>query len=79
MVTFDAQARANLFLSLDVGMLPANKTRVLRFDLGKNVACTDISRLVLDDVTDCAGGDMNPTKCLGSINLTSKAGVPFDF
>ena len=77
-VTFDAQARANLFLSLDVGALPANKTRVLRFDLGKNVACTDISRLVLDDVTDCAGGDMNPTKCLGSINLTSRAGVPFD-
>jgi hypothetical protein len=59
--------------------LPANKTRVLRFDLGKSVACTDVSRLVLDDVTACAGGDMNPTKCLASINLTTRAGVPLDF
>jgi hypothetical protein len=78
-VTFDTQGRANLFLSLDVGALPASKTRVLRYDLGKSVACTDISRLVLDDVTDCAGGNMNPSKCLASISLTTRAGVPFDF
>jgi hypothetical protein len=78
-VAFDAQSHASLFLSLEVGELPANKTRVLRFDLGKSVACTDVSRLVLDDVTACAGGDMNPTKCLASINLTTRAGVPLDF
>ena len=78
-VAFDAQSHANLFLSLDVGALPANKTRVLRFDLGKGVACTDVSRLVLDDVTDCAGGGMNASKCLASINLTTRAGAPFDF
>jgi hypothetical protein len=78
-VAFDAAGHANLFLSLDVGALPANKTRVLRFDLGKGVACTDVSRLVLDDVTDCAGGSMNPTKCLAAINLTTRAGLPFDF
>ncbi len=78
-VAFDAEGHANLFLSLDAGALPANKTRVLRFDLGKNVACTDVSRLVLDDVTDCAGGSMNPSKCLAAINLTTRAGVPFDF
>src|SRR5690242_21758329 len=47
-VAFDAKGHANLFLSLDVGALPVNKTRVLRFDLGKGIACTDVSRLVLD-------------------------------
>lgn len=78
-VAFDGQRHANLFLSLDVGALPANKTRVLRFDLGKSVACTDVSRLVLDDVVDCVGGNMNPSKCLASIDLTTRAGVPFDF
>jgi hypothetical protein len=78
-VAFDAQSHASLFLSLEVGELPANKTRVLRFDLGKTVACTDVSRLVLDDVTDCGGGDMNPTKCLAAISLTTRAGLPFDF
>jgi hypothetical protein len=35
---FDAQDHANLFLSLDVGELPANKTRILRLDLGKSAA-----------------------------------------
>ena len=78
-VAFDGQRRANLFLSLEVGELPANKTRVLRFDLGKDVACTDVSRLVLDDVIACGGGDMNPAKCLASLNLSTLAGVPLDF
>lgn len=78
-VAFDSQAHANLFLSLEVGELPINKTRVLRFDLGKSVACTDVSRLVLDDVTACAGGAMDRVKCLAAINLTTRAGVPFDF
>ena len=78
-VAFDSQAHANLFLSLEVGELPINKTRVLRFDLGKSVACTDVSRLVLDDVTACAGGEMDPAKCLAAVNLTTRAGVPFDF
>jgi hypothetical protein len=78
LVTFDAQNHANLFLSLDVGALPATKTRVLRFDLGKGVACTDVSRLVLDDVTACGGGDMNPAKCLDSITVSTRAGIPFD-
>ena len=78
-VAFDAQSHANLFLSLDVGVLPTNKTRVLRFDLGNGVAGTDVSRLVIDDVTDCAGGSMNPGKYLASINLTTRAGAPFDF
>src|SRR5438128_1026299 len=77
-VAFDAQSHASLFLSLDVGELPANKTRVLRFDLGKSVVCSDVSRLVLDDVTACGGGDMTPAKCLASTNLTTRAGVPFD-
>jgi len=78
-VAFDPKGHANLFLSLEVGALPVNKTRVLRFDLGKDVACTDVSRLVLDDVTACGGGDLNPGKCLAALNLTTRADVPFDF
>ena len=78
-VAFDSESHANLFLSLDVGAMPASKTRVLRFDLGDGIKCGDVSRLVLDDVIDCKGGDMDPPKCLAAVSLSSRAGVPFDF
>ena len=79
LVAFDAKGQANLFLSLDVGAMPANKTRVLRFDLGDGVACKDVSRLVLDDVSNCSGADIDPASCLGLLALSSRLDVPFDF
>ncbi len=78
-VAFDAENHAKLFLSLDVGALPIGKTRVLRFDLGPDLACKDVSRIVLDDVTSCEGAEMAPPACLAAISLSSRAGAPFDF
>lgn len=78
-VAFDGEQHAKLFLSLDVGSLPAGKTRILRFDLGEGLACTDIGRLVLDDVTNCDGKDMTPQRCLELMKLSSRAGVPIDY
>jgi hypothetical protein len=78
-VAFDAENHAKLFLSLDVGALPIGKTRVLRFDLGPDLACKDVSRIVLDDVTSCEGAEMAPPACLAVIALSSRAGAPFDF
>jgi hypothetical protein len=78
-VTFDGKGKASLFLSLDVGPLPAGKTRVLRFDLGDKAVCADVGRMVLDDVTACEGAGMGPPACLAAIALSSRAAVPFDF
>ena len=78
-VAFDGENHAKLFLSLDVGALPIGKTRVLRFDLGPDLACKDVSRIVLDDVTSCEGAEMAPPACLAAISLSSRAGAPFDF
>jgi hypothetical protein len=78
-VAFDKDQHASLFLSLDVGALPAAKTRILRFDLGTGVACGDVSRLVLDDITSCDGGGMDPAACLGALALSTRSGVVFDF
>lgn len=78
-VAFDKEQHAKLFLSLDVGALPVGKTRILRFDLGEGLACDGIGRLVLDDVTACAGGAATPASCLATVALSSRAGVPFDF
>jgi hypothetical protein len=78
-VAFDKEQRATLFLTLDVGALPIGKTRVMRFDLGSQLACNGIGRLVLDDVTDCKGGEFDRAKCLAAISLSSRAGAAFDF
>jgi len=78
-VAFDAENHAKLFLSLDVGALPIGKTRVMRFDLGPDLACKDVSRIVLDDVISCEGAEMAPPACLAAIALSSRAGAPFDF
>lgn len=78
-VAFDKDQHANLFLALDVGALPAAKTRIVRFDLGAGVACGDVSRLVLDDVTSCDGAGMDPAACLAALTLSTRAGVVFDF
>jgi len=78
-VAFNAAGKASLFLSLDVGALPVGKTRVLRFDLGDKLACPAVGRMVLDDVTACAGDGLAPPACLAAIALTSRAAIPFDF
>ena len=78
-VGFDAEEHATMFLSLDVGALPINKTRVLRFDLGTDAQCPGISRFVLDDVAQCAGEGLRPNSCLSVVKLISRANVPFDF
>jgi hypothetical protein len=78
-VAFNKDKQAKLFLSLDVGNLPVGKTRVLRFDLGDGLACKDVGRLVLDDVTSCEGAEIGPPECLAALALSSLAGPPFDF
>ena len=78
-VAFDTEDHATLFMSLDVGALPVGKTRVLRFDLGADVACDGISRLILDDVTRCDGDGLDPAACLAAIALSSKAKAPIAF
>jgi hypothetical protein len=75
-VAFDKSQRAFLFLTLDIGAMPINKTRVLRFDLGNGIGCSDISRLVLDDVTNCTGDGLNTADCLAAIAVSSRAAAP---
>ena len=73
------QEAARRMRELDVGALPVGKTRVLRFDLGAKIACSDVSRVVLDEVTSCSGSGLAPADCLAAVALSSRAGVKFDF
>lgn len=77
-VSFDKEGHAKLFLSLEVGTLPVGKTRILRFDLGADVMCDDISRIVLDDVISCEAPEMGPAQCLAAMTLSSRVKISFD-
>lgn len=77
-VAFDRKGKASLFLTLNIGAMPIDKTRVLRFDLGKMATCGDLSRIILDDVTECTGTGLSPSTCLPMIVPSSRTDVPFD-
>ncbi|MEO8667671.1 MAG: hypothetical protein ABI399_04090 [Bauldia sp.] len=78
-VAFDGKGHATVFLSFDFGSIPVGKTRISRFGLGDKVVCSDVSRLVLDDVKTCSGAGVGPGDCLAAIGLSTRAAVPFDF
>jgi len=75
-VLFDPEGRVDRFLLLKARPLPVGKMRVQQFDVGQ-AACASIGRVLLNDVTDCAGGDLAPATCLAAIDTTSRSDVPF--
>lgn len=73
-VLFDADGKVSEFLVFNAGALPVGKSRVLQFDL-KSRPCDAISRLLVNDVKNCKGEELNPRACLGELSLTSTAGI----
>ena len=61
---------------LDFKALPAGKTKVTRFDL-PGTQC-DVSRVLINDATECAGNGVDPKRCLADLKAESKAaGIEF--
>jgi len=73
-VLFDAAGSVSQFLALNAGSLPAGKMRVLQFDL-KQHACTDISKILVNDVKTCKGAGLNANACLDLIAPTSSTSI----
>ena len=61
---------------LDFKELPQGKTKVRRFDLGE-LDCTKITRVLVNDSTECAGAGIDPKACIRQLNLTTKSGIQF--
>ncbi|MEJ8572603.1 hypothetical protein [Microbaculum marinum] len=75
-VLFDTDGRVDRFLLFKARPLPVAKTRVQQFEIG-DTACGAIGRVLLNDVTDCAGEGLSPGSCLAAIRTQSRADVPF--
>ncbi len=67
-------------IALDIAPLGGGKTTVRLFDL-PGLACTDIARILVNDVLACRGGkpvaDRDRDECLDRLAVTSRAAAQF--
>lgn len=61
---------------LDFKELPIGKTKVTRFDL-PGTECAKVSRVLINNATDCAGQGVEPSSCLSSLRTESKSSIAF--
>lgn len=73
---FDPEGRVTTVIVLDAGSLPQGKTRVKRFNLS-GVQCPDVSRILLNDITECQGETFTAAKCLSRVDISSRGDVEF--
>ncbi|WP_245581919.1 hypothetical protein [Phyllobacterium phragmitis] len=76
MVLFNAEERVERLALLDFKTLPAGKTKVRRFDLA-NIACDNISRILINDATECSGEGVTEGACIRQLKTSSKSSVRF--
>ena len=61
---------------LDFNELPAGKTKVARFDLA-GTDCGKISRVLINDATECSGAGIDPKACLSQLKPETKSTIVF--
>ena len=76
MALFDKEGVVDRLTVLDFKDLPAGKTKVSRFDLS-GTDCANISRVLVNDATACAGAGTDAKACMSSLKTESKSGVQF--
>lgn len=75
---FAADGTVSGIVALDAGGLPDGKTRVKRF-VAPGVACADVGRVLLNDVTRCDGDGLSPAACVQRIGVSSRVAQEFMF
>jgi hypothetical protein len=75
-VVFDKDGGVAQFLILEFGKLPVNKTKVVQFELNGQ-KCADISRLLINDVSDCEADGQTVPICLDALTTSSRTSINF--
>lgn len=75
-VVFDADQKVFQFLILEFGQLPVGKTKVVQFDL-PNQPCSQISRLLINDVAECTSGGKTVTVCMDALKTNTRTKIGF--
>ena len=76
MALFDKAGVVDRLTVLDFKSLPSGKTKVSRFDL-KGVNCANVSRVLINDATECSGAGTPPDACLSALKTQSTSGISF--
>lgn len=63
-------------VTLDFKALSPGKTKVLQFELA-GLACPDLGRLLINDITACEGAGIAPTACLDNLVTSSRPDIAF--
>jgi len=73
---FDQDGVVSRLLILEFGTLQADKTKVVQFDLAE-MACSDISRLLVNSVSECVGSGAEQPNCMEGLVTSSRAEIQF--
>lgn len=76
MALFNKAGVVDRLTVLDFKGLQDGKTKVSRFDLN-GVSCDDVSRILVNDVTECAGTGIASESCMAGLVTLSTSGVTF--
>lgn len=73
---FDQEGVVSRLLILDFGNLPADKTKVVQFDLA-DMTCSNISRLLVNAVSECVGSGAAKPSCMEGLVTSSRTEIQF--
>tara|TARA_R110002020_G_scaffold2136_17_gene9819 strand:+ start:2590 stop:3015 length:426 start_codon:yes stop_codon:yes gene_type:complete len=76
MAFFLTDGAIDRIVTLDFKALSPGKTKVLQFELA-GLACPQLGRLLINDITACEGTDMAPTACLAGLVTASRPDISF--
>ena len=73
---FDTTGVIDRIVTLDFKALENGKTKVLQFELA-GLACDQLGRVLVNDITACEGTGLVPAACLDGLVTTSRPAVTF--
>ncbi|MCT7374126.1 hypothetical protein [Chelativorans salis] len=74
--TFDGNGKVAQSLVFQFGGFPAGKTKVMQFDLPEQ-PCSDISRLLINEVTRCRVDGADSPICLDALETSTRTPIAF--
>lgn len=76
MALFDTAGAIERIVTLDFTELSPGKTKVLQFELA-GLDCTDVGRVLVNDITTCEGEGLAPEACLAALVTTARPDIAF--
>jgi hypothetical protein len=76
MALFGHSGAIDRIVTLDFKNLTEGKTKVLQFELA-GLQCTEVSRVLINDIGVCDGEGFDPARCLGALVPTARPDVAF--